>query len=135
MKLMKLHFDLKRKAQAGFTLLEAMLSFSIAAFVLTGVYTLSIQSLGRKADSASLYERTAFARAILDEYIVTYPEMANSGSYHGHWNWRIIESEATPVLQSDFDAYFKFIKITAEVSDQANNQTRLSRIVARRGSL
>jgi len=125
---------LPRSRSAGFTLLEAMLAFAMLGMVLTATYSLSIRSMRQQIEARQDYELTAMARALLDEYVLTYPVMPTSGTYKDVWDWRIIEAPQDVLEPTDYDYYFEFVRITALVRKKTFDSApiELSTVVARR---
>lgn len=126
----------KRSHRAGFTILEAMLAFAVLGIVLASVYTISIRSFRHQTDALSDYELSAMARAVLDEYVVTYPAMESSGTYEDRWSWIISEEPQPPLKPTSLDQHFSFVKITASVwvVETDNRPHELSTVVARRAN-
>lgn len=131
-----MHFDRARNRLLGFSLLETILAFSILGVVLVSVYSVIFGGFKRQALAETQYELTMMARARLDEYVATFPEMPQQGVYKDTWVWTITEERIEGLKPTSMDAYFEFFEIKAEVrlvaSDQGTSQT-LSTVVARRG--
>jgi len=119
---------------AGFTLLEAMLAFTMLGMVLATTYSLSVRSMRQQIDARQQYELTAMAHAVLTEYILTYPAMPTSGTYKNMWDWKITETPQGVLEPTDFDHYFEFVRVTAYVTEKASqvNPFELSTVMARR---
>lgn len=126
----------KRDGRAGFTLLEALLAMTMLSIVLTGVFAFSIRNLRAQSEASNKLELAFFSEAILDEYLVTRPALPTSGTYKGVWTWEIVETPENVLEATDFDQYFRFVRITATVSRIEDPTTRysLSTTEARRGS-
>ncbi|WP_282092530.1 PulJ/GspJ family protein [Epibacterium ulvae] len=123
-----------RSSNAGLTLLEVMLAFAIMGMVLATSYSLSIRLMSQQISTQEEYELSVVARAVLEEYILTYPKMPMFGSYENTWDWRIEEKPQEVLEPTDYDYYFEFIHITAQIRKR-NSNTRnlgLSTVVARR---
>lgn len=125
---------LSRSHSAGFTLLEAMLAFAMLGMVLAATYSLSVRSMRQQIEVRQDYELTAMARAILDEYVLTYPTMPTSGTYKDVWDWQITEAPQDVLEPTDYDYYFEFVRITALVEKKRSDSApiELSTVVARR---
>lgn len=118
----------------GFSLLEAVLSFAVLGIVLGATYTLSTRSMRHQINAQKDYEQTIMARALLDEYVLTYPAMPNSGVYKNVWQWRIVESPYRPSVPTSQDVFFEYVTVTARTSriDAPSRSVELSTVVARR---
>lgn len=111
-----------------------MLAFAMLGVVLVTTYSLSVRSIRQQIEARQGYELIEMARAVLDEYVLTYPEMRTSGSYKDTWDWQITEERQEALESTDYDYYFEFVRITAFVKRKAskNEPVELSTIVARR---
>lgn len=126
----------KRHRNSGFTLLETLLALACAAIVFGAFYALTIQSSRSLQSAKHTYELSEVARAILDEYIVTYPRMETKGSYDARWDWYVEERAYVPDQQTSQDHHFEFVGITVTVSRKdSSNHYSLSRAIALRGSM
>ena len=124
-----------RSQKTGFSLLECMLAFAAAGIILSGVYTVAIRSSQQQIHAEQDYAAHAMARAILDEYTLTYPAMQRSGTYRSQWVWLINEESIKPIQPTEFDTYFNFVKVTATVNnDDTGSTAQLKTIVARRSA-
>lgn len=123
-----------RSKTSGFSLLEALIAMSLLSFVLGITYTVALRSIQQQNSARVNYELLAMARAVLDEYVATYPTTPMSGSYKGTWVWRITETKIDPVLESEFNRFYQFVDIEIEVSRDGLNETSqsLSQVVSRR---
>ncbi len=123
-----------RSRTGGFTLLEVMLAFAMLGMVLAATYSLSVRSMRQQIEARQDYELTAMARALLDEYVLTYPAMPTSGTYKDTWDWRITEAPQDVLEPTDYDYYFEFVRITALVKKKMSDSApiELSTAVARR---
>ena len=116
-------FDLRQRTQSrGFTLLEAMVAMALLGIVLTTVYSVSANFTRRQADARNEYELTMMARALLDEYRITYPEMATSGVYKGTWEWWISEQPQAVLEPTPYDSHFQFVKISVKIKRKQSTQ-------------
>ena len=111
-----------------------MLAFAMLGMVLAVTYSLSVRSMRQQIEVREEYELTAMARALLDEYVLTYPAMPTSGIYKDAWVWRITEAPQDVLEPTDYDYYFEFVRITALVKKKTSNSVplELSTVVARR---
>ena len=111
-----------------------MVAFGILGMMLAAAYTTSVRSLRAQNSAIQQHQMTTMARAILDEYIVTYPSMASQGTYKGVWKWSVEEQAATVLETTQYDRFFQFVRVTATVAN-ATSETEpvsLSTVVARR---
>ena len=124
----------QRSRTAGFTLLEAMLAFAMLGMVLAATYNLSVRAMRHQIEAGEDYELTAMARALLDEYVLTYPAMPTSGTYKDVWEWWIAEAQQPVLDATEYDHYFEFVRITALVKKKSSTSAplELSTVVARR---
>jgi type II secretory pathway pseudopilin PulG len=113
-----------------------MLAFGLLGMVLAATYTLSVRSMRHQIEAKQNYELTSMARALLDEHVLTYPAMASSGTYKNTWDWQIKETPQAVLEPTQYDSYFRFVRITAKVKIGAANSEafELFTVVARRGS-
>lgn len=123
-----------RSAQSGLTMIEAMLAFVILVMVLVAAYGLIARNMTVQSSAKARYEMTAMARAVLDEYVVTYPRMEAEGTYGDFWQWSVTEELAPRLMDTDMDRYFRFLKITVTVSENDSDRppVTLSTVLARR---
>lgn len=103
--------------------------------VLATTYRLSISNVRQQVETKQEYQLAKMARALLDEYVVTYPTMSKTGIYKNMWSWRISETPQEVLEPTDYDHYFSFVRITVEVTPQegTGQPLSLSTVVARRG--
>lgn len=126
----------KRHRNSGFTLLETLLALACAAIVLGAFYALTIQSSRSLQSAKQTYELSEVARAMLDEYIVTYPMMESKGNYGARWDWYVDERAYVPDHQTSQDHHFEFVEVTVTVSRKdLPNRYSLSRAIALRGGV
>ena len=125
-----------RSRVSGFTLFEAMVALAVLGLVMTASLKATAYMAARQAEAFQDHAMVSFARAILDEYIVTGELMKRSGTYKDTWQWQITETGFQPTVSTDYDQNFSFIEITVLVSklDQPTRPAKLSTIVARRAS-
>ena len=118
----------------GFTLLEAMLAFAVLGMVLATTYTISVRSIRQQMEARQDYDLTIMARAILDEYVQTYPQMQKSGTYKNTWDWQISEEPQEVLVRTDYDYYYRFIRITVRVEkkETGGKAYSLFTVIARR---
>ena len=132
---MNLHIKRICRAPAhGFTLLEAILAFAVLGMVLAATYSLSVQYMRQQIEAQQDYELTTMARALLDEYTLTYPMMPTSGTYKNAWEWQITEASQEGLASTNFDHHFRFVRITARVKKKETDGTpyELFTVIARR---
>ena len=124
----------RRTPTRGFTLLESMLAFAVLGMVLAATYSLSVRSMVQQTKARQGYELTTMARAILDEYVLTYPKMSTSGTYKNTWEWHITEELQEVLEPTKYDHYFRFVKITAWVQKKITGEVtyELFTVIARR---
>lgn len=80
-----------RRPDAGFTLFETLLAFAMFAG-LAGVVALAVfDMVDRQGRMAARIEADEAARALLTEYVETWPAMVEEGTYRDRWRWRIEE--------------------------------------------
>ena len=123
-----------RCRKLGFTLFEVLLALAAIALVLSAGYQIASWSLTAKVAAERRYEMTAMGRAILDEYVVTYPAMEPSGLYADTWQWGVTEQLVEPLVPTEMDRHFKFREVTVTVSDLRTDlpPVILTTVVARR---
>ncbi len=106
----------RRSLVAGFTLLEAIMSLALVGVILGTIYNLSIRSLRVQVEAQQEHELAQMAKAVLDEYLLTYPRMASTGTYKNTWRWQI-EERAEPYLEQPAnDRVFEIIRVTVRVT-------------------
>ncbi|WP_299749688.1 type II secretion system protein [uncultured Tateyamaria sp.] len=128
---------INRPLRSGFTLLESMAAFAISAIALVALIAIVTQSVGGQATSTRQYADASFARAILEEYIVTYPRLPRKGMYKQVWQWTIIERPAERLRVSQFDSDFDLVEVAVRVTrvELPTSAFTLKRVVARRSSV
>ena len=104
-----------RRFRRGFTTLEAMISVALLGMFLVTAYEISARITRHQADAVVGFQDIAMARAVLDEYSVTYPEMLPSGTYKDTWEWKITETPQPALEPSEYDDLFEFIRVTVEI--------------------
>ncbi|WP_425339668.1 type II secretion system protein [Parasedimentitalea huanghaiensis] len=104
-----------RSRSSGFTLLEAMLAMAILGMVLAGIFTVTSRSLSQLGLATRELNDSEMARALLDEYLGTYPEMPASGTYQGAWSWQVREEQTIGLQPSQMDESISFIRVTVTV--------------------
>ena len=102
--------------------------------VLVSVYSVSAGLMDRQAKAQRDLELAQVARALLDEYVVTFPQSDTSGTYKDTWDWLIRETPYVPEHKTEHDHLFRFVEVTAEVKRSGSTRApyALSTIVARR---
>jgi len=127
---MKLHSEHQERS-AGFSLVEVMVALAISGAILLLVFQGYSRSLSIPHRFNVRYFQTEFARSLLEEYAVRYPEMARTGIFHDQWVWEITEETVENTERVQFDSAIKLVKLTTRVSDvdQTNGTTQLSLVV------
>ncbi|MDA7425613.1 prepilin-type N-terminal cleavage/methylation domain-containing protein [Thalassococcus lentus] len=131
----KLRFDSQpRSNNRGFSLLETLLSMAAVSVVLVSVYSVSAGLIDRQAAAQRDLELAQVARALLDEYVVTFPLSDTAGTYKGTWDWFIREKPYVPDHKTEQDHLFRFVEVTAQVNRSGSTRAPyvLSTILARR---
>ncbi|WP_424831383.1 type IV pilus modification PilV family protein [Ruegeria sp.] len=105
----------QRKCDRGFSLLEVMIAMACVGLLLTTIYNMSVSLTRKQAEAWMSYENTAMARALLDEFVTTYPQMPTSGNYKSKWDWRITEEMQPASETTEFDNNIELIRVTVEV--------------------
>jgi hypothetical protein len=81
-----------RAHRSGFTLLESLLSFGMIALVIGAAYLAIIETIARQSRLSEDLKKARFARAILTEYTITWPEMAMTGELPPYYRWSVAEA-------------------------------------------
>lgn len=135
---MKLPFKLRRrKSQAGFTLLETLLSFAIVSLVLAAGYTAASQLSVKQTELRQKFLATEFARAVLEEYLAEGTSLDTTGRYKDAWAWEISETPVPGFFTTSLDDQFDFLRVTSKVSILGKSQPQfveLHRVIARRST-
>lgn len=125
----------RRRGHSGFTLLEVLISFALAAMVMgTVIITLSQASTSQKLRLRELWS-IEFAHSKLAEWGVGGVAATDiEGKTLEGWNWRISETLVTPDPPSTLSAAMRYyeIKVIVWNSTQPDQSTELTTIVARR---
>jgi len=103
----------------------------VLGVALASVYAVAFNILDQQTKTRLVAERTAFARAMLDEYVATWPDTPQSGVYADIWEWRIEERPQPRLTPTALDRYFDFQKLTITVRD-SGGESNLSTVIARR---
>lgn len=122
---------MKRSANSGFILFDALLAFAIVALALTVLLvTLPHQSL-REIDRIQRHEATEFAFSKLEEYRVTYPEMQTTGTDPSGWSWSIIER---PLPAEDPTRLIRLVSVDVSAwhHDRPDLSAMVQGVIARR---
>jgi len=103
--------------------------------VLGMVYNVTTYLARKQMDAQAQYQLTMMARAILDEYTVTYPKMRSSGVYKGIWEWEVTEAPQDVLEPTQLDSYFSFVNVSVSLRDiESGRELReFYTVVARRG--
>jgi prepilin-type N-terminal cleavage/methylation domain-containing protein len=121
-------------SRAGFTLLECMVAFAAASIILVVSISVIVEGLSKQAAGEREVLALALARALLDEYVHTYPLMASSGVYSEKWAWYIEEKRVRGLRETMLDERFEFVEVTSFVSlfgSPGETAFSLSAVVAR----
>jgi len=132
---MKLYSDYPGRVRTkGFMLLETLVALSCIGMVLIAVYSISSRQSQNQADARMDLELSMMARALLDEFSTTYPEMATSGVYKETWKWEITEKPQNTLTSTDQDHHFEFVDIRLSLSriGSARNAQSFGIVTARR---
>lgn len=132
-----MRFDIaRRKKRRGFTLLEVVVALALLGMVLGSAYTISVNGFRQQDSALRDLERAVVARALLDEYSVTWPQMSTEGVYRGRWVWAITESSRPGLQPTELDRYFDFreVAVTVHRVGSENAGTTLTTVLARRSS-
>lgn len=127
-------FEPKREPDAGFTLLESLLAIVLAALILGSVYSSTSRALKMQADAVAKHEMKLVARAVMDEYLVTYPSTDRPSALGDLWSWTITERAINPEQPSPDDKFFDYFKVAVTVSassmdlDTVTLESRIRRI-------
>jgi len=129
------HSDLNGKT-AGFSLLEAMISFAVAAMILTLVISGLVRTAGLPVRVTSKYFQSEMARSLLEEFAVTFPEIKQAGTYREQWEWRTSVRKISPLEPTKFDTLIEFFELSVEIRDigQSENKKEYSMVIARPGA-
>ena len=106
---------LARNFRRGFTSFEVMVSVALLGLVLVTGYQITARIARHQADAVMDLEEIAMARAVLEEYTVTWPAMPRSGIYRDTWEWTITETLQPVLERSDYDELFEFIRVTVAI--------------------
>jgi prepilin-type N-terminal cleavage/methylation domain-containing protein len=98
---MKLPFeDAIRRRSTGLSLIEVIVSLAVFSIGMVAVYNAAAGTYSRQSNVSAKHSKTIMARAILEEYTLTYPTMERSGVYKNKWQWSVEES---PYLSEGMD--------------------------------
>lgn len=125
---------IRRSADAGFLLLEALLSVAlVAAVIVAGLVAMS-DSSGTEARRQNSMWLSEFARSKLEEYVLTYPLVDRVGTDGGNWHWRIVETEVKQESPGPFDNDIVLHSVAIEVwnTARAGEVWSASSLMARR---
>ncbi|WP_411053000.1 hypothetical protein [Tritonibacter sp. SIMBA_163] len=111
-----------------------MIAFAVLSMLLVGVYTIVTRSFSQQAGAYRTHEEMLLARALLEEYVTTYPSMTRSGTYKRQWAWSVREEAEQALMPTEADHLFRFIRVTVEVLpvDAQRAPTTLSQVIARK---
>jgi len=104
-----------RSPRRGFTSFEVMISVALLGLVLVTGYQITSRLTRHQAEAVMGLEEIAMARAVLDEYTVTWPVMPRSGIYKDTWEWTITETPQPVLDRSDYDELFEFRRVSVEI--------------------
>lgn len=124
-----------RHPRAGVALLDALLAFTVVSMVVILGYVAASGSLSREARAAERYLLTEFARTMLIQYVVTYPDTPAEGVYRDTYAWRIVESPEFPdgLEGSGLDIHYRRVDVAAWRPATPSITAELSTLTARRG--
>jgi prepilin-type N-terminal cleavage/methylation domain-containing protein len=122
-----------RSDDAGFSLLEVVVSLAITALVMSVVLTILPGTSTKQADRLRALHASEFAFSLLEEYRVTFPDMAVEGDDPSGWSWRVSERTVEPNPPGVLDGRMAFAEVTVTVwrRDDPDQQTSTSGLVAR----
>jgi hypothetical protein len=116
------------------TLLETLLAFAGLSTVLIGLYGGIIKTSRAERAAQTRLEDTEFARSLLEEYVITSPNLPKTETYSSRWSWEIRETPYDGPEENPLPSIFTLIKITALIENRTQNAPPviLSTIVVRR---
>jgi prepilin-type N-terminal cleavage/methylation domain-containing protein len=121
-----------RNRQSGFTLLEALVSLALVALIASGVLRQSGWAGTQQRDRLDRLILTEFARSVLDEYRVTYPSMASTGTFEGAWRWAVTETPATDIEPKIPNLGYLELQATVWNEELPDRKISLTTLLARR---
>jgi type II secretory pathway pseudopilin PulG len=110
----------------GFTLLETLIAFSVMALIvggLTGLFAWATTQQNQRFQRLLLSE---FAASVLEEYAMSYPAMADTGSADGGWSWAVVEEPVTPDEGTVLGQQITYLRLTARVWRAAEPKTTVT---------
>jgi type II secretory pathway pseudopilin PulG len=124
----------RRPAERGFTFLEVLLSLAMTALVMMTVMMTFSRAATLQAERLRSLWLAEFAVSALEEYKVTYPEMAQSGGTADGWQWQIEEDLVSPNPPGSLDGEMTYVAISATVwrKDRPDQTHAATTLVARR---
>ncbi len=111
------------------------MSFAIVTLVLTMSLPILSTAAARQADRLHRLRAGEFAVSILEEYRLTYPQMAATGADLSGWAWSIAESRIVPDGPTSLDNAMHLVQLDLEVWDEnrPRDSYKFVTIVARLG--
>lgn len=107
----------RKQRESGFSLLETLVAFAIAALFLGAALPATVSSLDRLADVERRSTALAVARSTLERHLVI--ARVDEGTFDGHqsgftWRASILRAETTPPADRPISAALR--KVDVEVS-------------------
>ena len=99
----------------GFALLETLIAFLIATLFIILSYQAIVLNSTRQHRALQEYWQSEMGRAVLEEYVGSYPYAEKSGIFQDHWVWTITEVSVQPLVASTFDRQIEYSEIMVSV--------------------
>lgn len=122
-----------REIEAGFTLIESLLAFVIAATMTVTAISVFLNSLERQHLYDNRYILVETARSILDEYVVTSDPRLRRGQFKDGPTWQVTETPVPHEFETRYSTPLSMVEISVTVRfDSDSREATLKQTVARR---
>ncbi|WP_395541053.1 prepilin-type N-terminal cleavage/methylation domain-containing protein [Neotabrizicola sp. sgz301269] len=120
-----------RKRCAGFSLLEVLVSLAVVSLMLGAIMAILPQQAVQARVRLDRLVATEFAYSLIEEYRVTFPQMAAEGQDATGWSWRISERDYQPETPEQLGELIRYVEIEATVWRIPEMAVTLTSLVAR----
>ncbi len=109
--------SLTSRSSPGFSILEALIATALAAVLGAAVLAMIIGTAATPNAAQERLDATETARSLLEEYVITYPRMEETGTYGTRWTWQIVETPVPPLQPSRYDTVVTPVLVALTLTD------------------
>ena len=121
----------RAKPDAGFSILEAMIAAAILSAIAIVVLPSFSATAARQAQAIERYHAMEAARSLLEEYIATFPNVPETGTYAERWEWQIVDEPEAPKIPTTLTKKYDLRRVTISVAVNDRVLATLDRALVR----